>query len=278
VLDALGWEYGGYYVTGPARKWNDRLFMINGLQSWTRATRLMALAGGKKFLEKHKANPNKHSERFLTDLGLSAKDVLLNKDGTLKVLSYAERKAADPAELSRDDRVRVALNRFVDEAILRPDAAQRPIWASDPHWMLVFHLKAFTYSFYERIIKRVANEMYQGNYKPALILMGYLPAMFVAEALRNVMQGDDMDDDIGKDASFWDVTDYMAQKSGFYGPLQFVRDAQEAEQYGSTWWLNPLGPTIQHASDFLDMDVTTGDVERSLPLNSLYKDWEWSLQ
>ncbi|NIN64214.1 MAG: hypothetical protein GTO63_05845, partial [Anaerolineae bacterium] len=44
------------------------------------------------------------------------------------------------AELDRDARVRNALNRFVDEAILRPNAAQRPIWASDPHWALVFHL------------------------------------------------------------------------------------------------------------------------------------------
>ena len=36
---------------------------------------------------------------------------------------------------------------WVDGAVLRPDAADKPLWMSDPHWALVAHLKQFVFTF-----------------------------------------------------------------------------------------------------------------------------------
>lgn len=287
TLDALGYEYGGYYVTGAARKWNDRLFRFNLLQSWTRGTRTMALAGAKHFLEKHGSMEfNAHSSRYMHELGLRKGDVKLDKNGNLALLSFAERKKLSDeggetasAELARDTRVRVALNRWVDEAILRPDAAQRPIWASDPHWMLVFHLKAFMYSFHERILRRVGEEVMNGRYNASLAMLGYLPVMLVAEGLRNTIQGDDMDDVLGEDAGLFATSHYLAQRSGLYGPLQMAFDAKQGWEYGDTPFSTMGGPILEHVLDISEAIMTekTSDDEyaawRSLPLNNVYKDW-----
>lgn len=306
TIEALGYEYGGYYVTGTARRWNDRLFSINGLNKWTRMTRTMALAGAQQFIAKHgNGKYDKNSRRYLTELGLREGDVKVDKDGKLIVLSNAQREALERRviggeklgtteqkrkedrkdsvsakdELARDDRVRMALNRWVDEAILRPDAAQRPIWASDPHWMLIFHLKAFTYSFHERILRRVGHEIAGGNYKPAVALLGYLPAMFIAEGLRNTLQGDDMDDSIGEDAGFFETAHYLAQRSGVYGVGQFAFDVSQGSRYGDTPFSVLGGPALDHVltiAEAVSTEKTSDDeyaVMRSLPFHNLYQDW-----
>jgi hypothetical protein len=289
TVAALGFEYGGYYVTGAARRWNDALFSINQLTSWTRLTRTMALSSGRRFLEKHgDFKYNKHSARFMRDLGLREGDVRLDKDGKLVVLSETERdslltaskqprKAAE--EIQRDNRIRTALNRFVDESILRPDAAQRPIWASDPHYMLLFHLKAFVYSFHERILRRVGSEIMQGNVTPAVTLLGYVPAMFIAEGLRNVFQGDDMEDSLGEDAGFFETSHYLAQKAGLYGVGQFYFDVKQGSVYGDTPLSVLGGPSVDHVltiAEAVSTESASDDVyalKRSLPFHVMWKDW-----
>ena len=41
----------------------------------------------------------------------------------------------------------MALQRFVESSTLRPNAAERPLWASDPRWALAWQLKGFFYSY-----------------------------------------------------------------------------------------------------------------------------------
>ncbi len=274
LQEALGYEYGGYYVTGDAKKWNDRLFRWNGLQGWTRITRLMALQSGQQFLAKHKTKPTKHSERWLDELNLTADDIKLDKDGKLVVLSHAERmKLRDEpdgkAEFERDERIRAALNRFVDESILRPNAAQRPIWASDPHWMLVFHLKAFIYSFHDRILKRVNNELMEGNLKPLLHLQAYIPAMVAIEMLRDGIQGDGDDKD---DWGFWDWASHGAERAGLYGLTQFGMDAMKDVEYGNPFGISLAGPSAEHAWTLAD-DGVLEFVERGTPAQNIWEDW-----
>ena len=340
TVEALGYEYGGYFVTGGARRWNERLFSVNMLSQWTRVTRTMALAGARHFLAKHRHMNNAQSKRFMQELGLREGDVTVDTDGNAIILDDVQReemkniilrggipleelrtkmrrvreieeemkgltentpafeKLRDEANrlekemnrgskkagaaneaLKKDERVRQALNRWVDEAILRPDAAQRPVWASDPHWMLVFHLKAFIYSFHERILKRVGSEMMQGNYKPAVMLMGYLPLMFIAEALRNTFQGDDMEEDMGAEMGLFSTSHYLAQRAGLYGVGQFYFDVKEGSRYGDTPFSTLGGPSMEHALSLTEAAFTASEKDdervafRSLPFHNLYKEW-----
>jgi hypothetical protein len=64
-----------------------------------------------------------------------------------------EPKASRPMACPpRGPKVRAAVNMWVDGAVLRPDAVDKPIWMNDPHWALVAHLKQFVYAFQETIL------------------------------------------------------------------------------------------------------------------------------
>jgi len=261
VNEALGWEYGGAYMTGTARKFNEGFFKWSGLTGWTRMTRIMATASATKFIARHKARPNKHSTRYLEELNLTAGDVLLDKDGGLKVLSYAERKTASATEIARDDKIRAAIVRFVDESILRPNPSQRPPWASDPHYMLAFHLKSFMYSFHDRILKRVWHEMQHGNFTHLVGLMAYVPAMIAADLVREIIQygGDDP-----KKAN-WGMMDYAGSgfvRAGLPGvPGLTAYDIMRDYQYGGIPGISLAGPTIEQ--------ITDPSIQKAMPLNSI---------
>ena len=173
---ALGESYGATSFSGGGlmHRVNTAFFKWNGLESFTRAMRIQAAEAGKEFIEHHLTKQGEHSERYLKELGLDpAKVKEYMKDG----------------QLDLDNRnLQVAVNRWVDGAILKPNAAQRPIWASDPHYQLFYHLKQFTYSMHNTILRRAAIEMKHGNMGPAVALCAtYVPMMIAADVLKNAM-------------------------------------------------------------------------------------------
>ncbi|MCL5460181.1 hypothetical protein M3M33_16205, partial [Loigolactobacillus coryniformis] len=80
-----------------------------------------------------------HSTRRLQELGLTASDVKVDANGELVITP----------------KVKAAINQWVDGAILRPDAADKPVWMNDPHYLLFAHLKQFVYAFQHTTLARV---------------------------------------------------------------------------------------------------------------------------
>ena len=256
--EALGYEYGGAYMTGPARQLNEYWFEVTGIAGYTRMTRVMAVAAAQNFLKRHAQGLDKHSDRYLDELGVTARDVRFDREGNLRLLTPEERQSASDARIAADDRLRNAIFRFVDEAILRPDSAQRPIYGSDPHFMLVFHLKGFMYSFYERIMKRAWNEAAQhGNLVPMASLGMYVPGMVAADMLRDAVKDafGDQDDDRRDDWTAWDWAGHGLERSGLYGPyVQQLADAKEDyERFGKLPGISMFGPAAEHAVDLVTM-------------------------
>jgi hypothetical protein len=230
---ALQWEYGGTYMAPWARKVNDEFFKWTGLTGLTRLTRSMALGASHSFIARHASNPNEASLRYLEELNLTPEEVLLTPDGkSVRILTLDERFKAPQHERNRDDKVRAAMNQFVDESILRPNAAQRPIWASDPHYMLVFHLKAFMYSFHDRILRRAVTEMgAHNNVAPMVGLAMFVPALLFIDGLRDLVK-------YGGTPSYkenWDVGDYAfnsLERAGLFGIYQQGIDVYQAPKFG----------------------------------------------
>jgi hypothetical protein len=269
--EALNEFYGHTWLNTSLRAWNDKFFQIIGLDWWTRVTRMQAFAAGLAFLKKHTLRPNKHSDRYMAELYLRPGDVQFD-NGEIKILSTSERAKATKDERDRDDRVRAALARFVDEAILRPNAAQRPILASDPHMMLFWHLKSFTWSFYDRVLRRVAHEIGEGNYAAFHYLTMLVPVMMVGELSRSLTKGDDDDRDVSQ--VIWDAI----QRSGMLGLGGLVIDAAQDRQmggYGIESFLNPHLDTLKRLDDlFLNADEGTGEAAaRQIPFWSVWKGW-----
>ena len=127
------------------QKITSKFFEYTQLERWTRFTRTFAAGMAKDFLFKHADNvkngiPNSESvltsQRYLRELGITG----------------AEVDAWGGGSLDAHPKIKTAAGRFVDEAIVRPNAAERPIWASDPHYALAWQLKSFYYAYGKNII------------------------------------------------------------------------------------------------------------------------------
>jgi len=267
IKDVFNEGYSGRYMTGKTKKVNDKFFELIQLERWTKSTRLMGLAAAQDFIKKHVGGSNPNSKRFLEELGLQKGDVKLGSDGSIKVLTYSQRNKANKADKARDQRVRYAITNFVDSAILRPTPSQRPLWASDPHYALFFHLKSFMYSFHKTIIMPAINEAVKhGNAKP-LIALGMYPALMMAvNAAKDVVKtmGDDDEDWTPDYKANWGVGQYMwdgIERSGVLGLGQLPFDMSRSSEFGDSAIFGLFGPALDYQT-FTKLPV---------PLNYWYK-------
>lgn len=170
--ESLGQTYSSMYMSGKTKWLNDQLFKWNGMEAWNRGMRVGATQAAIKFIKKHLTKPNKDSERFLIELFGEYRPELTDGE-----LNYT------------DPLVQQAIMRWVDGAILSPNAAQRPMWASDPHYGLFFHMKQFTYSYHRTILSRAWNEaVVHGNAGPVLtLIVGYVPIVIAADAAKSII-------------------------------------------------------------------------------------------
>jgi hypothetical protein len=125
------------FMDTQARKLTDGFFRFTLLDTYTKFTREFASNMGVRFLENH-SNPESagaFSKRYLKELGVTAEDV------------QSWSKSNQDFSTPEGKKVRRALQRFVESSTLRPNAAERPLWASDPRWALIWQLKGFFYSY-----------------------------------------------------------------------------------------------------------------------------------
>jgi hypothetical protein len=289
MMNAYGDAYSGNYMSRGLKKLNETFFRWNGMEGWNKAMRVQATIAGSQFILKHlrtvndeKADPKAKAEskRYLDEMGLKAEDL---KKVETKAVSLTHRMlhAGDPAveviwatnnreELlkSKEDdttyRLRRALFKFVDSAVLRPNAAHRPIWGSDPRFALIFHLKQFTHSFQEVIMKRVWHEWKQGNTKPAQVALTYIPFMAAADAAKAMLLGKGFDMSIGQ------FFGKEVERSGLLGTGQYAVDAVRDMARGDNPAASFVGPAADHAgtiADWMAGSASTRDlVDRSVPL------------
>lgn len=273
---------------GLAGKVNQFVFRYNGMEKWVLNTRYQALEAAHAFLLKHaEGNANEHSLRYLQELGLKPGDVRsepqIRPDGSkinrVGLLSEAERKAAPKAAIEQDDRVRNALRTFVDDAILRPNSTQRPLWHNDPYMGLITQYKAFGYAMYDQIMGRFWREMKHGNMGVMNAALGYVPVVLAAELTREFLQYGSSGN---PDRTDWGPTEYLSlatRRTGLLGPkydlVSSVRgDVQRKHFPGSSL----AGPSVQQADNLVDAFEGRRDLgkeaEGALPASALYQHWD----
>lgn len=223
VADAITDLYGAYDTDGWVKKLNDKLFTYNGMNGLTRALRVFAVGAGQRFIDKH-AKAGDAGTRMLAELGLSVGDVHYRADGQL-ALTYEDFKALglnNPQARQATKKIQDAINRFVDESVLHPNAMERPNWGSDPLWGLVFHLKQYMFSFQKIVGHKIWHEAEQtGSMKPFLTAVPFIPIMGASQFVRELIQtGGAIPADHG-------VLHYMLKgldRSGFQGPEDIPMD------------------------------------------------------
>ena len=259
-----------------AKKATNGWFRLTQLERWTVFTRKFAAGMARDFLLKHAKIVEEGyegdqvvmlSKRYLADLGLTAKQV----------------NDWNGADIDAHPEVKTALGRFVDEAIVRPNAAERPIWASDPHWAIVWQLKSFYYAYGKNIMGGLYREG-KTRYRETGILPTAIYPLFFGAALLTplTMLGWDMRERFKIGLSYMlpgiDPNDpgvnYRASKnmsngrywfevldrSGMLGPGALALPlVMEEKRYGKPALVPILGPGAERAYDLLQGEAQAFD-------------------
>jgi hypothetical protein len=135
-----------------ARKAMSKFFDLTGLQWYTRATRIFATKMGEKFIIRSatKENFGSREERYLSELGLTREQVLENYNAETETLNLYGPNA---------DLISKAIARFSEEAIIRPNPAERPSWANNPYLTAVWQLKSYFYAYGKTVIGGIGREI-----------------------------------------------------------------------------------------------------------------------
>ena len=184
------------YMTLGTKKGTDLFFRMIMLEQFTKFTRVFAANMGRAFILNLAHDTTKDPaviKRWLKDLGLTKEEVLI----------WEETKTVKGEKVQYDfttpegKKVADAIYRFVDESIIRPNSAQRPTWASNPYFALVWQLKGFFYAYGKTIMggqgREIMNRYREAGLGPAMIpvammAMTILPLTMVGLELREAIK------------------------------------------------------------------------------------------
>jgi hypothetical protein len=263
------------YMDPTVRKMSDKFFRAIGLEFFTRFSREFAAGMGVQFITKHARNEfnNPRSERYLRELGLTKEEVMAWINGGRKFSTPEGKK------------VKQGLQRFVESSILRPNAAERPVWASDPHWAIIWQLKSYFYAYGKVILGGIAREARgrkgeEGTQLDkltgalsvfALTAVATMPLAMLAMELREyakfglawLLPGVDAKAQYFRtDRMDWPTYAFeVVDRSGFLGPLTMgAMMHQNAE-----WDKSPLMPLLGPTAETIDTALSNGwRIDRTL--------------
>ena len=277
MLEAYGQVQGSMYMSHAFRRVNQIFFKYNGMEGLTNAWRVGALEAGNRWIKE-----NIDNQAALEEVGLSRADVFIAPENNLAIKPdeiFAELKQRNPkgknktlqAEADKISlRVQQAMFRFIDSTIIRPNAAHRPVWMSDPRFMLVAHLKQFATSFQTVILQRVSREMLiNGKTAPGFMLMAYMPVMLASDIARWTLTP--VTPSLPDNWSFFDFFSHSLFRSGILGKGEFGADIVGDLQRGKLPGESLIGPTAEHTvslAQWIAGDPRTtaqGIAKRTLP-------------
>ena len=250
------------YMTEGSKRFNEGFFKYTGTEWFTKFTRMFAAGMGKSFIIHHgkkAAEGDQRSIRYLKELNLTPQDVAAWEAGEQSLETPAGKK------------VKVALYRFVDESIVRPNASERPAWASDPRFALVWQLKSFFYAYGKVVIGGVGREVNARREEGDSVSQAAMPLLLTAATLIPLtMLGFDLRERFkgglawalpgvdstqknyrkSLDMGYGEYSLEILDRSGGLGPATLMLPFITGKNYGDPLWISPLGPTFEKLWDF----------------------------
>ena len=289
VLERQAAAFGGGQETN---KVTEKFFRLNWLSQFTRWNRMLANASGRNMVFSHARFLSSNMKRLdltsveelpqtgrykvyaeqLRELGVNPNDAVAFVRSEAYRKNNVEEYKATPFY---QDQVRLAGVRYVNEVVMNPRAVTRPMWMSDPKLALFSQLKGFQVAFSNTVLKRWIKETFKtGFYEGVPNGARYFAVgsiMVIAAAfgneLREFLQYGPKGSKRFKDESLWDKTKRALERTGFYGPLQFLLDAARAERFGSGPVESLMGPVVTRLVSYLEgiADLMTqGEKEKIL--------------
>lgn len=267
--EEMGEVHSSEYSSGLTRHINHVFFKAIGISQWDRDMRIVATDAARKAIVRDYNNAvPEHSARWLRELGLKKDQIFINDKNQL-VVSAAElmkmKKIKDVAVAQKLlEPTHFAVNRWVNRAIISPNAGLRPTRASDPHFAMFYQFKSFTYAFQETTMRYAMHEAEHGNFTAAAKLLHGVPIMIAADMMKAMVTGG------GSMPGYmanWTLVDWISHginRSGIGGTSSFITDMLGGNVVGTL-----AGPTVDHIVG-AGKDILTGEVghaiKQSLPI------------
>jgi len=241
------------FMTKETKYLANKFFKITALDFFTKFTRIFAAGMGEQFLINLAKTNDANSNRYLKELDLTRAEV------------EAWSKSENKRDFSGPEgaKIKAAIGRFVEESIVRPSAAERPVWASNPYTALIWQLKSFFYAYGKNIIggaiRETKNRFAQDGSLPGAAVPLVLGAVTllpltalgleIREFIKYLGRGGDASvfrsDNMPWGQYFLEILD----RSGVLGAFGLVVPMLEADKYGNSWFVAGLGPTAEKVED-----------------------------
>jgi len=151
---------GGELGTATTNKLMAKYFTATGLHGFTEGMRVAATGVGMRYLTRLAKDMDKNAKKtkfYLEDLGIDPKDA----EGFSQWVTEAGKmkKATLKGDGKYQDMYKRALRRFVDQSVVKPEAAEKPRYASHKIGSLFYYLQSFIYGFQKNVIMRQAKNV-----------------------------------------------------------------------------------------------------------------------
>lgn len=259
------------FMNQTAKNVSDVWFRVTLLEAYTKFTRVFATGMGTRFLQdsaRKAKQGDPTAQLYLKELNVTADQVLAWEEGK--------------ADKATREKVNEALAQFVDESIVRPNPAQRPTYANNPRYALIWQLKSFFYAYGKTIVFPTLKESHRGfvqqgvgaGVMPLLLMAGILvPITMLGLEIRELtkyllaellpgIDGDDPGVNYFKSNSM-STGQYITEiidRSGMLGPASLALPIfLESHRYGKPFWVPPLGPAAEKIYDGITWDWRAAD-------------------
>ena len=253
------------YMTPMFRKGTDYFFRFTGLEGFTIFSRVFATGMARQFLVRAAEaakNGDKVKAAQLRELNVTPAQI--------------EAWIADGKIISNQhQRVKEAIAQFVDESIVRPNAAERPGWANNPYFAMVWQLKSFYYAYGKTIMgglgrlaktKQGVEGMAAGV---APLIMGAvllapltMLGLEIRELLKYLISGGDSRKLRTNSMDAGEYSFEILDRSGIFGPFGLLIPMYEAGKYGDF----PLGPAAGPTFERIEDLIFDFEVKQNIPV------------
>ena len=246
------------YMNPMFKKGTDYFFRYTGLEAYTQFTRIFAAQMGKRFMVRAAEGAKKGDTLYskqLDALGVTPEQVFAAAEDNWAMTGKVGMKHIA---------VRSALGKFVDESIVRPNAAERPGWANNPYFATVWQLKSFYYAYGKVImggLGRTVRQRYGEQGIPSAMLpliMGaalLLPltalGLEIRELLKYILSGGDGSKFRTNRLSWGSYMAELTDRAGIWGPFGLLIPMYESQKYGDFFLGPALGPSAERVEDLI---------------------------
>ena len=201
-LGFMEWEVGAATVTGAteisARKqqWSDAYFRSIGLSQWTNYTRAMRGSIAQDYMldkldvlarsDGSRTNEDAEAEEALRALGLNVQDAL-------EIYNTPQDALTEDQLATQDSMFRDATFQFINDAVVLPQAALRPLFYQDPRFALFTQFHGFISTFQANQLPKLYKQAFKGGtpsmkYNAFAVMATMILLGFMSQYLKDLLK------------------------------------------------------------------------------------------